>query len=105
LSENTFPKKIKQLHLVCPVFNEEYPLISSETLGNFVLDPGKLKNISPQVEEIFIYHSKDDPLIPYSHSEQYKKHLPTAKLTLFEDRGHFQVSEFPELLENINLLQ
>lgn len=99
LSENSFPKKIKQLHLVSTVI--EHKKEDTRTLGNFKLNFNKIKNILPQVENIFIYHSKDDPVVPFSHAERYKKYLPIAKLFAFENRGHIRQEEFPELFENI----
>jgi uncharacterized protein len=99
LSENTFPKKIKQLHLIAPVSgNLTHP---EEYIADFEFDPEQLKNLIPQVEKVFLYGSTDDPIIPFSHIEQYHKHLPQAKFTTFTDRGHFWQPEFPELLENI----
>ena len=53
------------------------------------------------VEEIFIYHSTDDHVVPYSQAEKIKSYLPKAKLITFSDRDHFNTPEFPELLENI----
>lgn len=101
LSENTFPKKITQLHLVAPVFGEFDLPPHDDYLADFVFDQEALKNLIPQVEKICIYGSKDDPLVPFSHIQRYKEYLPQAKLEVFEDRGHFFIEEFPELLENI----
>lgn len=99
LSENKFPKKIKQLHLVAAVI--EHKKEDENILGNFKIKINKIKNVLPQVESIFIYHSKDDPAVPFSHAERYKKYLPWAKLIEFENRWHFRQETFPELLENI----
>ncbi len=99
LSENKFPKQIQQLHLVAPCFdNEDF---EEESIGNFQSNPNYLKNIPPQVNEIFLYHSKDDTIVSFSHHENFKKYLPNAKTEIFEDRGHFIQETFPELLENI----
>ena len=105
LSENKFPKRIAQLHLVSPVMDNEgvYNVGSvSETVGNFILNPEKLPNVSEQADEIYIYHSTDDPLVPLSHSQRYKQHLPKAELVVLEGRGHLNQPAFIELLENIN---
>lgn len=102
LSENTFPKKIKQLHLIAPVSGDlNRP---DEYIADFSFDSEWLKNLVPQVEKVFLYGSTDDPLVPFAHLEQYHEHLPQAKFTTFTDRGHFRQPEFPELLANIKSL-
>jgi pimeloyl-ACP methyl ester carboxylesterase len=60
-----------------------------------------LKNVEKWVDKIFLYHSKDDPVVPFSHLAKFKAHLPKAEVSVFEDRAHFSQSEFPELLANI----
>ncbi|MCX6825513.1 MAG: hypothetical protein NTY80_04830 [candidate division SR1 bacterium] len=101
LSENTFSlsggKKISQLHLVAACFDEK----DMSYLGDFLFDPTNLKRLEQQVEKIFLYHSKDDPIVPFSHVEKFKKYLPDAVLNVFENRGHFSQAEFSELLESI----
>ena len=101
LWENTFPKKIKQLHLISSVFDESDMSEEEKYSWNFAYDPEIILNIQHQVEEIFLYHSTDDDVVPYSHTEKIKAYLPEAKLISFKDRGHFWQPEFPELLENI----
>lgn len=102
LSENAFPKKIDQLHLVAPVLESDG--LIGETIGDFILDDDKIINIEKQAEKIYIYCSTDDQLTPYTQSEKLKKFLPKANLLIFEGRGHFNQPALPELLENINKL-
>lgn len=65
-------------------------------------DPKIIPHIQDQVKEIFLYHSTDDDIVPYSHTEKIKAYLPNAKVITLTDRGHFFGEEkFPELLENI----
>lgn len=99
LSENVFPKKIKQLHFISATFENN----KHEDIWNFRFNPNQLQNLVSQVDKIFIYHSKDDKEVPYSHSEKYKEYLPSANFIAFENRGHFREETFPELLENITL--
>lgn len=101
LGENTFPKKIKQLHLIAGVFDESDMSDEEKYAWDFAYSPEIIPNIEKQVESIFLYHSKDDPSVPYSHAEKIKAYLPKAKFVTFTDRGHFSQAEFPELLENI----
>lgn len=101
LSENTFPKKIHQLHLVASVFGEHGLPKGEDYLADFVFDPKTLPHLESQVDKIFLYHSKDDPIVPFSHAEKYKAYLHNAIFNVFDDREHFWWSDFPELLENI----
>lgn len=100
LSENKFPKQISQLHLVSPIFDSEG--LVGETAGDFVFDSRNLKNLEEQADEIYLYHSEDDPLVPIEHTKKYVDELPSASVQIFKDRGHFAQPSFPELLENIN---
>ncbi|HHD92725.1 MAG TPA: hypothetical protein ENL06_03900 [Candidatus Portnoybacteria bacterium] len=94
LSENKFPKKIKQLHLVAPPFNHK-------ELVDFNFCSKKLFKIERQTEQIFLYHSQDDPVVPLSDFEKYAKQLPTAKKIVFQNKGHFLMEHFPEIVRNI----
>ena len=91
LSENTFPHHILSLHLVAGCFGEP---------GGFDLSED-LSNIEKQTEDITIYHSRDDDVVPFSAAEKYKTSLPSAKLVVFSNRGHFLGEEFPELVSAI----
>src|SRR3989338_1297557 len=97
LSENKFPKKVRAVMLVAGVYekdSEGYSLLS------FAL-PEKL---DLQNENTMIYHSKDDSVVPFSALENFSRALPQAKTRVFEDRGHLNMPEFPELLEDIKSL-
>lgn len=94
LSENKFPKKINGVFLVSGVFDKDD---DGNSLASFVL-PEKL---DLQTENIYIYHSKDDPVVPFSALEKFTKALPTANPRVFDDRRHFNQTEFPELLQDI----
>lgn len=97
LSENKFPKKILATLLISPPYDDEG---MEESLGDFIL-PESLDELNKQGGKIFIYQSKDDKVVPYSHLEKYKKALPNAVIREFKERGHFDQPEFPELIEDI----
>ncbi|MBT4277837.1 hypothetical protein HOD96_03785 [Candidatus Falkowbacteria bacterium] len=103
LSENSLPVKISQLHLVAAPFGnnddtsgktQNYDLIDF----NFSQD---LSKIEEQVKNIFLYHSEDDPLVPFIDLKKYTKALPNAEKVIFKDKGHFSVEKFSEILKNI----
>lgn len=99
LSENKMPKNIAQLHLISAPFGDVKE--TGDVVVSFAFNPENLKNI--KADKIFLYHSKDDPVVPFSHAEKFMQYLD-AELFVFEDKGHFQVEEFPELLANIKKL-
>ena len=88
LSENKFPKNILATFIVAAPYR----------MGNFIL-PKNLSKLRKQGGKIFIYHSKDDPIIPFSDFEKYKRDLPEAKAMVFRNRGHFGQTEFPEIIK------
>lgn len=100
LSENTFPKNISQLHLVCTMISSQW--LIGEGLGQFVADQSKIPTIENQVNQIFLYHSKDDTVVPYRQSEKLAELLPKSTFLTFQNRWHFNQPALPELLENIN---
>lgn len=97
LSENKFPIKIKAVFLVAACSNKD---TDGYHLASFSL-PSEL---NLQTREIYLYHSKDDPVVPFSDLEEYKKALPYAHIRVLEDRQHINQEEFPELLKDIKAL-
>lgn len=101
LTENHIPVKVSQLHLVSACLDETGLSADDSYLWDFIFDTDKIPVISQRIKDIYIYHSKDDKTVPYSHSVRLSKYLPQAKFMLFEDRGHFRWDTFPELKEGI----
>lgn len=107
LSENEFPLKIGGLFLVAPPFEADtFPTQGAvEDGGDFGFNLEKLPNVEKQIADIFIYHSEDDPVVPYEHAVKLSAALPKATLRTFEGRGHFFNQEtFPELVADIKVL-
>lgn len=96
LSENVCPKKVAATFLVAAPYNTEnqHPLVDF----NITTD---LSRFAEQGGKVFLYHSKDDQVVPYSNMLSYSDVLPNAILRTFEDRQHFNQAEFPELVEDI----
>jgi len=103
LSENKCPFSLAQVHLIAA----PYGTIDAEDgddCGNFQFEPkilSNLANLANLATLIYLWHSKDDFVVPYEHALQYQKHLPGATLTSFEDKNHFIIQEFNELLQVI----
>lgn len=94
LSENIFPKQIRKLILVSTSSGD------SPDLAGFK-PPASFDKLTKQVKNIFLFHSRDDVVVPFSEFEEIKKRLPQASTFVFDDRGHFNREEFPELVELI----
>jgi len=100
LSENIFPKKIRAVVLISAPFDDEG---SDESLYSFA--PGdSLEKFKTQTDKIVLYHSEDDPVVPFAQVKKYKERLPLADLHIFTDRGHFNQEEFPELIDILRSL-
>lgn len=100
LSENSFSKKILATYLIAAPYDDKD---SEDSLGDFVL-PATLEKLEKQGGRIFVYHSEDDPIVPFIDIEKYTKALPKAEKNIFKTKGHFMQEEFPELIESIQHL-
>lgn len=99
LSENKFPKKIKATFMVCPPFDNTVK--GEDLVGGFRL--GKdLSLIEKNSKRTCLMFSKDDPCVPVSHAEKYRKKLAKSEIIIYESKnGHFQIAEFPEIVKMI----
>lgn len=91
-AENTLDKKVSGVFIVAAPFG----------LSGFVL-PDDLSGLE-RAGDLYFYHSKDDPVVPFKDLEKYQGKLPSAVFRVFEDRKHFNQDEFPELVEDIRKL-
>jgi predicted alpha/beta hydrolase family esterase len=99
LSENEVPFAIKALFLVATPF--ESADFGGEDGGDFAFAASAVGVLAKKAGKIMLFHSKDDFIVPYEHALKYKEVLPEAELVTFEDKNHFLIEEFPELLEKI----
>jgi len=99
LDENKIPIKIKATILIAAPYDDE----TSETLGEFkVTSP--LDRFSSQAGEVYLIHSKDDPVVPFHELEKYENAIPNIKTLVVEGMGHFKVKLFPKILSLIKAL-
>lgn len=99
LSENTIDKNVSSLHLVSGPFDNTG--LDDEDLGTFSLT-NNLSSINNIVENIYIYHSNDDKVVPVAHAHKYHEALSDSNLEIFDGRGHIKMEHFPELVLNVN---
>ena len=96
LDECIFPKRIKALILIAAPFNGRDDKHVNK--DNFFITTD-LSKVTEQVENIYIFHSTDDSVVPFSDFEIYKRKLPGAQAFAFTDKGHFNIETFSELIE------
>lgn len=99
LATQTFPKRIGGTFLLAP----PYDVADEGYLENFSIDV-PLTKLSEQGGHVFVYQSKDDPVVSPQEFEKYKLALPGATYRLLDGRGHFNGPEFPELIADIKSL-
>lgn len=99
LSEEQFPFHLNGLFLVAGTFDSTG--LGTEDCATFISNPEMLPKILTKTNSIHLFHSKDDPIVPFEHALKYKQALPSIHLHEFTDRGHFIGPEFPEIIEEI----
>ncbi len=100
LSENTPPFEISAVFLLaapCGTYADD----SGNDCGSFQFNTEILTKLADFGSKIQLWHSKDDFVVPFQHVLEYQKHLPEAGTVIFEDKNHFLITEFPELLDKI----
>ncbi len=97
LTEERLPFTVKALVLMAAPFAPDD--FGGEDGGDFAFDTSRVGKIEEKVERVYILHSTDDPVVPVAHAERYQKALPSATILLHNDKNHFLVPEFPELIE------
>jgi len=58
----------------------------------------------PEDVPIFLYHSRDDEVVPFAHLALYAGRLPRARVREFDDRGHQLGDDLSEVAEDIGKL-
>lgn len=55
----------------------------------------------PVIPRIFLYHSRDDAVVPFAHLGLYEAQFPQATVRAFEGRGHQFGNDLTEVAEDI----
>jgi len=58
----------------------------------------------PKGAPIFLYHSRDDEIIPFAHLAIYAEKIPQATIREFDRRGHQFNNDLSEIAEDITSL-
>lgn len=95
-SEHHYQKSIKGFFLVASPYEDS----EGESLGDFNFKK-EYKTLLAVTKNIYLYHSKDDPVVSYAHGEMYAKKIPGSVFRIFENREHFNQETFPEIVKDI----
>lgn len=99
LSEEPCEKSILGLFLVAPVFFGR----RGWKVDEYVLRTDFETNLR-RIPRIFLYHSRNDNVVPFNHLIQFADKLPHAVSRAFENRGHLFTTGLPELVDDIRNL-
>ena len=91
LNENSLPSKVRRVILISGAYDDD----TNEELGSFQVISAK--GIQDSTDEIHLFHSKDDFVVPFTELAKFQSDLPKAVSHVFDDRGHFLQTDFPEL--------
>ena len=96
LSERRHDRAIAGIFLVAtPFWNPADPEIAEYAL------PDDLAARLPAIHKLFLYHSRDDTEIPFSHLGRYARALPGAVVRDLDGYGHLFDKPCPDLVRDI----
>lgn len=67
--------------------------------------PEGLADRLPPGAPVFLYHSRDDEVVPFAHLGLYARHLPGATVRALDGRGHQLQNDLSEVAEDIRALR
>jgi predicted alpha/beta hydrolase family esterase len=63
--------------------------------------PQDVAAMLPAIPRIFLYHSRDDEVVPFAHLALYAAKFPQATIRAFDGRGHQFGNDLTEVAEDI----
>ena len=100
LSEKKHKKRIAAMFLIATPF---WGGPAGWQLDEFVLRDGFAATL-PKIPRIFLYHSHDDDVVPFTHLALYTSALPQATVRELDGYGHLFKKKCRELVEDIKSL-
>ena len=64
--------------------------------------PQEFAAMLPAIPRIFLYHSRDDEVVPFAHLALYAAKLPQATIRVYNGRGHQFGNDLAEVAEDIS---
>jgi predicted alpha/beta hydrolase family esterase len=99
LSEEEVEKPIAGLLLVAT----PYWGVEDWEVGEYAL-PEDFASKIPKEVSMFLYHSRDDEVVPFAHAALYAQKLPRATVRVFDGRGHQFDDDLSEVAQDIKRL-
>ncbi len=93
LHENPLQHPVRRLLLVSGGYSDE----TNEDLGSFRVNSAI--GLEKSALEVHLFHSTDDPVVPFTELAKFQADLPDALTHTFDNRGHFIDETFPEILD------
>ena len=96
LSEEEVEKPVAGLFLIAP------PYWGAEDweVSEYALQEGFATRLPGELP-VFIYHSRDDEVVPFAHLELYTERLDQATARVFDGRGHQFNDDMSEIAQDI----
>ncbi|MGO4788836.1 RBBP9/YdeN family alpha/beta hydrolase [Paenibacillus sp. 2KB_20] len=66
--------------------------------------PDSFANMLPRISRLYLYHSRQDPVVPFAHAQHYAKQLLQAVTREYEGDDHYFCEGLPELVDDIKRL-
>lgn len=95
LHENTLPIQLRHLVLIAA----QYGVADGEDVGSFEVT--NAAGISRSAQDVHLFHSEDDFVVPYSSMAKIANDEPAAIMHGYTDQAHFNGPTFPDLLSLI----
>lgn len=92
--------RVKGAFIVAGFCSGPIPQDFKPVVDSFIEKPFDWKKIRSNSKSFFVYHSDDDPFLPLERGEEVARNLG-VKLSFVPRVGHFWMTRFPLLFENM----
>lgn len=100
LSEETYNIKISGLFVVAAPY---WGIDKDWQRQDFILQEDFDQHLR-QIPQLFLYHSREEEIVPFSHHLAYAEKLPQANRIVLEGSQHLFQNGLPELIKEIRSL-
>lgn len=94
LHENKLPIVIDKIVLLSGAHGSAE---NQEGCGSFLVESAS--GVDKSCRSVHLFHSEDDPVVPYDSLRFFVDDLPNADVHTYKDQGHFNIPTFPDLLK------
>ena len=103
LSENKIANKVHSLHLCAAPYTgvEAHVMLQGRLRTAGWLVDNDFALLAEQCGAVYLYHSTDDPAVPFAATKGYTLHVPQAVVRTFSDLGHLRGESLPGIVDDI----